>query len=125
MPMSTDAQGRALSVLNRVAQADWPDRFKLRKPFEKLLYTGSRAGFQMVAERSGKAAKKPRAADPDALFDLSLSDEQQMIREINALAGLADWVLPGLSEGRLLTGFDDPAAIAGHTLTLHQPFAHQ
>ncbi|WCD79936.1 acyl-CoA dehydrogenase family protein [Pseudomonas sp. TUM22785] len=91
MPMSTDAQGRALSVLNRVAQADWPDRFKLRKPFEKLLYTGSRAGFQMVAERSGKAAKKPRAADPDALFDLSLSDEQQMIREM--LQGFALEVL--------------------------------
>ncbi|WP_244230480.1 hypothetical protein, partial [Pseudomonas aeruginosa] len=27
MPMSTDVQGRALAVLNRVAQADWPDRF--------------------------------------------------------------------------------------------------
>jgi len=53
--MSTDVQGRALSVLNRVAQADWPDRFKLRKPFERLLYTGSRAGFRMAAKPAKSA----------------------------------------------------------------------
>jgi hypothetical protein len=35
--MTSDVQGRALAVLNRVAQADWPDRFKLRKPVEKLI----------------------------------------------------------------------------------------
>ncbi|NWE85752.1 sugar kinase, partial [Pseudomonas edaphica] len=34
----------------------------------------------------------------------------------NALAALADWVLPGLGEGRLLTGFDDPADIAAFYL---------
>jgi dehydrogluconokinase len=31
---------------------------------------------------------------------------------INELASQADWVLPGLEEGRLLTGHDTPAAIA-------------
>lgn len=55
--MSTDVQGRALAVLNRVAQADWPDRFNLRKPFEKLLYSGSRTGFRLASERSAKQAK--------------------------------------------------------------------
>lgn len=35
-----------------------------------------------------------------------------MRREINALALRADWVLPGLEEGRLLTGGDSPQAIA-------------
>ena len=79
--MSSDVQGRALAVLNRVAQADWPDRLKLRKPFEKLIYTGSRASFRAAAQRAGKAAKLPRPVDPDALFDLSLSDEQQMLVE--------------------------------------------
>jgi dehydrogluconokinase len=39
-----------------------------------------------------------------------------MIREINRLATLAHWVLPGLSEGRLLTGFEDPADIAAFYL---------
>lgn len=31
---------------------------------------------------------------------------------INTLAALADWVLPGLEEGRLLTGADSPESIA-------------
>ncbi|NCE86775.1 sugar kinase [Pseudomonas sp. Q1] len=62
-----------------------------------------------------------RKAGRSVSFDPNLRpslwpDEQQMIREINALAALADWVLPGLSEGRLLTGFDDPADIAAFYL---------
>ncbi|NQD91950.1 acyl-CoA dehydrogenase, partial [Pseudomonas sp. CrR25] len=77
--MSADVQGRALAMLNRVAQADWPDRLKLRKSFEKLIYRGSRASFRLAAQRAGSAAAAPRQADPDALFDLSLSDEQQML----------------------------------------------
>ena len=39
-----------------------------------------------------------------------------MIRDINALASHADWVLPGLSEGRLLTGYNDPGDIAAFYL---------
>ena len=35
-----------------------------------------------------------------------------MVREVNALAAKADWVLPGLEEGRLLTGRQAPQAIA-------------
>jgi 2-dehydro-3-deoxygluconokinase len=35
---------------------------------------------------------------------------------INRLAALADWVLPGLEEGRLLTGERHPEAIAGFYL---------
>lgn len=93
--MSTDVQGRALSVLNRVAQADWPDRFKLRKPFERLLYTGSRAGFRMAA-KPAKSAKAPRPADSDGLFDLSLSDEQQMLVEM--LGAFASEVLRPAAE---------------------------
>ena len=62
-----------------------------------------------------------RAAGRTVSFDPNLrpslwANQQTMIREINALAGLADWVLPGLGEGRLLTGFDDPADIAAFYL---------
>ena len=62
-----------------------------------------------------------RSAGRSVSFDTNLrpslwSSEQQMIREINRLAALAHWVLPGLSEGRLLTGFDTPADIAGFYL---------
>ena len=45
-------------------------------------------------------------------------NEATMIREINRHAALAHWVLPGLGEGRLLTGFDDPADIAAFYLDL-------
>jgi dehydrogluconokinase len=37
-----------------------------------------------------------------------------MRREIEALALRADWLLPGLEEGRFLTGHDTPQAIARH-----------
>ncbi|WP_420994628.1 sugar kinase [Cupriavidus sp. 30B13] len=39
-----------------------------------------------------------------------------MAGHINRLAALADWVMPGLAEGRLLTGRDDPADIAAFYL---------
>ena len=80
--MSNDVQGRALAVLNKVAQAEWPDRFKLRKPFEKLLFSGSRAGFRLVAQRSAKPSSTPRPANSDGLFDLSLNEDQQMLVEM-------------------------------------------
>jgi len=62
-----------------------------------------------------------REAGRSVSFDPNLrpslwANEQRMIREINALACLAHWVLPGLSEGRLLTGFEDPADIAAFYL---------
>ncbi|MFX1803483.1 sugar kinase [Paraburkholderia sp. A1BS-2L] len=38
--------------------------------------------------------------------------EAEMVTTLNALASYADWVLPGLNEGRILTGSDDPATIA-------------
>mgnify|MGYP003588324011 FL=1 len=89
--MKFDVQGQALSVLNRLAQAHWPDRLKLRKPFEKLIYRGSRASFRLAAERAAKTARGPRPLDPDALFDLAVSDEQQMLVEM--LDGFASEVL--------------------------------
>ncbi|MEB0076121.1 sugar kinase [Pseudomonas sp. CCI3.2] len=44
------------------------------------------------------------------------SNQATMIREINHLAGLAHWVMPGLAEGALLTGFEDPGDIAAYYL---------
>lgn len=42
--------------------------------------------------------------------------QRQMITHINALAALADWVLPGLAEGQLLTGHQRPEDIAAFYL---------
>jgi alkylation response protein AidB-like acyl-CoA dehydrogenase len=93
--MTADIQGRALAMLNRFAQADWPDRLKLRKPVERLIYSGSRASFRAAAQRAGQGSKTPRVADADGLFDLSLSDEQQMLVEM--LEGFASEVLRPLA----------------------------
>jgi 2-dehydro-3-deoxygluconokinase len=35
-----------------------------------------------------------------------------MIDQLNALAAKCDWVLPGIEEGRVLTGRSDPSGIA-------------
>ncbi|MBC7622213.1 MAG: sugar kinase [Aeromicrobium sp.] len=45
------------------------------------------------------------------------SSGQEMKETINALAALADVVLPGLSEGKLLTGCDSAAGIADYYLS--------
>lgn len=87
---ANELQGLGLNMLNRFAQSDWPDRLHVRKSFERLLYTGSRTGFQLVGTLSrgfGKKggskldAKQRLPAAAKGLFDLSLSEEQQMMRD--------------------------------------------
>ncbi|WP_426139394.1 sugar kinase [Pseudomonas sp. DWP3-1-2] len=43
-------------------------------------------------------------------------NQARMIHEINALASLAHWVFPGLAEGLVLTGYEDPPDIASFYL---------
>ncbi|MCS4251675.1 sugar kinase [Pseudomonas sp. BIGb0164] len=76
---------------------------------------------EATRELSRELMTQMRKAGRSVSFDPNLrpslwANPQMMIREINALAALADWVLPGLGEGRLLTGFDDPADIAAFYL---------
>lgn len=80
--MTTDLQGRALALLNRIAQADWPDRLRLRKSLEVLLLRGSRTGFRLATRRLAGRASRPLLTGPAELFDLSLSDEQQMLTDM-------------------------------------------
>jgi len=59
-----------------------------------------------------------RAAGRSISFDTNLRptlwpSPEVMRHEINALAAKADWVLPGIEEGLLLTGHDSPEKIAG------------
>jgi hypothetical protein len=81
-------QGMGLNVLSRFAQSEWPDRFGVRKPIERLLYSGSKAGFQLIGVAARQFSKGPSLdkaqrlpAASKGLFDLSLSEEQQMMRE--------------------------------------------
>jgi 2-dehydro-3-deoxygluconokinase len=62
-------------------------------------------------------AQAARAAGRSVSFDPNLrprlwSGEAEMRDCLNALASHCDWVLPGLAEGRLLTGADTPEGIA-------------
>jgi 2-dehydro-3-deoxygluconokinase len=66
---------------------------------------------------SQHAAKEMRRMGKTISFDPNLrpvlwSSEQVMIEQLNALAFAADWVLPGLKEGQILTGKRTPNEIA-------------
>ncbi|WDU65298.1 sugar kinase [Pseudomonas poae] len=77
----------------------------------------SAATHELSVELMTHMRKAGRSVSFDPNLRPSLwASQAQMIRAINALAALADWVLPGLGEGRLLTGLDDPADIAAFYL---------
>jgi 2-dehydro-3-deoxygluconokinase len=77
--------------------------------------------FPAISASARAAAQKTldvmRAAGGTISFDPNLrpslwSSPEEMRREINVLACQADWVLPGLEEGRFLTGASAPEDIA-------------
>jgi sugar/nucleoside kinase (ribokinase family) len=79
--------------------------------------------FAALSPRTLAAAHRSMAVMHEAgrtiSFDPNLrptlwASTEQMREQINRLAAQADWVLPGLEEGRLLTGADTPEAIARH-----------
>ena len=79
--------------------------------------------FAAISDTSLEAARKSisvmRAAGRTVSFDPNLrptlwSSTEHMRASINSLAAGADWVLPGLEEGRLLTGQHSPEAIAAY-----------
>lgn len=71
--------------------------------------TSRELAFHMAREM--RHAGKTISFDPNLRPTLWPSREA-MVEALNALAGLADWVMPGVSEGLILTGFTDPADIA-------------
>ncbi|HET8748714.1 MAG TPA: sugar kinase [Ramlibacter sp.] len=77
--------------------------------------------FAAISPSARAAAQKTldvmRAAGGTISFDPNLrptlwASAEEMRREINVLACQADWVLPGLEEGRFLTGEETPEGIA-------------
>ncbi|WP_407309368.1 sugar kinase [Pseudomonas sp. nanlin1] len=74
-----------------------------------------------LLELSHHLMQQHRQAGHTVSFDPNLRptlwpDQASMIERINACAALADWVLPGLAEGQLLTGYKAPADIAAFYL---------
>ncbi|AYO54336.1 acyl-CoA dehydrogenase [Acinetobacter wuhouensis] len=82
--MVNKAQGLGLNLITKIAGSDLLDQFKLRKFIEKSLYQGSKAGFKTLsatqkAFKSDSNVTKQRLPNQQkSLFDLSLTEEQQM-----------------------------------------------
>jgi alkylation response protein AidB-like acyl-CoA dehydrogenase len=91
-PAKTPAEksmGAGLRALNRLASSSTIDKFKLRKPTEKVVYHGSKNGFKAAGaagrtfsakSKQDKPARQPRK-DGAGKFDLTPTDEQEMLVE--------------------------------------------
>nr|WP_206370801.1 sugar kinase [Solimonas marina] len=68
-------------------------------------------------------AEGARAAGQCMTFDPNLRPQlwrsrEEMVERLNRIAAFADWVMPGLAEGRMLSGRDTPREIAEFYLGL-------
>jgi alkylation response protein AidB-like acyl-CoA dehydrogenase len=88
--MAKDAVGYALTALNRFAGSSLIDRIGMRKLVERLAYSLTKTGFRVVTttarsfQSSGGLNKPERLKAPGVtrdLFDLNITEEQQMIRD--------------------------------------------
>ncbi len=85
------AMALPLGLVTRFADSEIARRLGLVEPTQRLLYRGARDGLKAATRAASRFAKKPPAAgaEPDrmatptraTLFDLSLSDEQQLARD--------------------------------------------
>jgi alkylation response protein AidB-like acyl-CoA dehydrogenase len=83
-----DPMGRAIAALTAVAGASALDRLHLRKPTERALFLGTRAGFQAIGATTSQAARlRPRRAPSgqgkpggkSGLFDLTPTTDEQLL----------------------------------------------
>jgi alkylation response protein AidB-like acyl-CoA dehydrogenase len=89
MSVTERSMGLGLRTLGRIAGSDMIDRLGARKPAERILYRATRDGFRAASAsgRTFKAAKRMgqparlKPAGGSGLFDITPTDEQQMIQE--------------------------------------------
>jgi alkylation response protein AidB-like acyl-CoA dehydrogenase len=89
MSMAERSMGLGLRALGRIAGSDVVDRLGVRKPAEKVLYRATRDGFRAAGAASRSFTVVTRKGKPErltsttssGLFDLTPSDEQQMLQE--------------------------------------------
>jgi alkylation response protein AidB-like acyl-CoA dehydrogenase len=89
MSMAERSMGLGLRALGRLAGSDVVDRLGVRKPAERVLYRATRDGFKAVGAagrtfksvNGGSKAKRLPSAAGTGLFDLTPTDEQQMLQE--------------------------------------------
>jgi alkylation response protein AidB-like acyl-CoA dehydrogenase len=98
--MAKDAVGYTLTALNRLAGSGLVDRMGMRRLMERMAYSLTKSGFRAITttarafQSSGKLGKPERLKAPGVtkeLFDLNITDEQQMIRD--SVQGFSDKVL--------------------------------
>ena len=89
MSVAERSMGFGLRTLGRIAGSDIVDRLGVRAPAERVIYRATRDGFRAVSAsgRSFKAVKgkgqptRLKPAEGSGLFDLTPTDEQQMVQE--------------------------------------------
>lgn len=94
--MALNPNAIGLAALRRLSASGVVERVGLKAPFEKLLFEGSRRGFQVGAagsrafKRVGTLGKpqRPSVASGGGVFDLTPTEEQAMFQE--AVARYAD-----------------------------------
>ncbi|ADF39815.1 sugar kinase [Priestia megaterium] len=80
-----------------------------------LAVSASMRDFALHALRSMKAAGRTVSFDPNLRPTLWKSQEE-MVVTINEAAKQANYVLPGIEEGKILTGYENPEDIASYYL---------
>jgi sugar/nucleoside kinase (ribokinase family) len=123
---STDGQDPAIEYYRRGSAASQLGPRHFRPEYALLARHVHTTGITPALSSEARALvehtmRSLRAAGRSVSFDPNLRpslwpDTATMRDTLNALATHADWVLPGLAEGRLLTGRDTPAEIAAFYL---------
>ena len=90
-PVKRDAMGAAMRVLTKITGSDLAEKYNLRQTIDRVTYEGTKTGFKTLGaatrgfqKASGGGAPKRLPDNPTAkagYFDLTPSDEQQMIVE--------------------------------------------
>ncbi|MFE3291661.1 acyl-CoA dehydrogenase family protein [Rhodococcus sp. NPDC059234] len=90
-PVKRDAMGAAMRVLTRITGSDLAEKYNLREPINRVTYEGTKTGFKTLGAATRTFAKVSGGGQPKRLpdaaaktadyFDLTPTDEQQMIVE--------------------------------------------
>ncbi|WP_406603889.1 acyl-CoA dehydrogenase family protein [Nocardia macrotermitis] len=90
-PVKRDWMGTAMRVMTTITGSELAEKYNLRKPIERITYEGTRTGFRTLGAATRAFGKVAGGGKPKRLpanesrhkdyFDLTPSDEQQMIVE--------------------------------------------
>lgn len=80
--MATNLQALGLSLARKFSGSELAKKYNLNKPAQKLAFESTKNGFKLIESFLAKQAKaKPSSKKTKSLFDLSLNQEQQMIKD--------------------------------------------